>query len=642
MRRLGILLLLWSMAATAVVHERETEAVALYQRALAAYQQGALAQAATLARQALTLVDSADGELVVETRVVHGRTGSGMFIRTYSQAVPIREPYAARGLLAAIQEQQAAQRSDQERQLKTQQPPRLQLDPQLLDEDGDGYWSAGEGGTLLVRLANHGGAVAHQVRVRLRARDAGVQLPLAEATVARLEANGEHSLSFALSLPHDYPERTLAIELFADELDGYAADSVAVVSDVAAYLPPELTLKAVGGVEAVVAGVSRTIDYELINRGLGTARHLRLAIAPVDPARVKLVEPLNTAYIPWLKPGDSQRLQFTITPDALLPEQSALPLVLQLSSSATPVAPLPLALNVTHAARPRELLAGGATLPASRFTPEPLQPAMARDPASDTYALIIANRRYHHATIPPVLFAADDGDAMSAVLQQSLGVPAAQIIRHDDLTLAGFNSLFGGPHGEGKLHQRLAAHQRQQGQRPQLILFISGHGAPAPNAQWAPYLLMADSNPAQMAQTAISMDQLYQSLARLPARHVSVYLDACFSGRSPGGLLFANVSPLTLQSTPLPALPPGIDLFAAAGQDQLANWLPVARQGLFTYALSRGLAGKADLSGDKALTNAELARYLRLTMATTLAHIDGQPQAPFITLSAERLITNYR
>ena len=57
-----------------------------------------------------------------------------------------------------------------------------------------------------------------------------------------------------------------------------------------------------------------------------------------------------------------------------------------------------------------------------------------------------------------------------------------------------------------------------------VVIAFSGHGAPSH------HLIAFDTNPADLAGTAISLEQLTELFAAIPARRLFFVLDCCFSG----------------------------------------------------------------------------------------------------------------
>jgi len=119
-----------------------------------------------------------------------------------------------------------------------------------------------------------------------------------------------------------------------------------------------------------------------------------------------------------------------------------------------------------------------------------------------------------------------------------------------------------------------------------------------------------DVDPDYVANAGYPLSLFYANLRALPAKEVVVVLDACFSGRTPEGLLFKTVSPTLLYMKETAAhLDQGAVMSSAQGT-QLSAWYPRQRHSLYTYYFLKGLQGKADANRDRRITVGELQDYV--------------------------------
>jgi hypothetical protein len=224
----------------------------------------------------------------------------------------------------------------------------------------------------------------------------------------------------------------------------------------------------------------------------------------------------------------------------------------------------------------------------------------------DAVAVIIGNRDYA-APVPDVDFAHNDAEAMKRFLVDRLGFRAGNILDLRDATQAQLASAFGNERG----HKAKLWGMVRQG-RSDVVVFYSGHGVPG-RRDGRSYLLPVDADPDTPEFNGYPLDLLFTNLAKLEARSVTVYLDACFSGESPKGRLVKSASNIGLSPVP-EKRQGGITVIAAARGDQLASWDEEARHGLFTRYLLKGLYGAADGEGygdgDGDVTLAELRAFL--------------------------------
>jgi hypothetical protein len=100
-----------------------------------------------------------------------------------------------------------------------------------------------------------------------------------------------------------------------------------------------------------------------------------------------------------------------------------------------------------------------------------------------------------------------------------------------------------------------------------VTVFYSGHGVPGLKDQRG-YLLPVNADPATVDLNGYPVDVLYENLSKLPAKSVTVYLDACFSGQTPKGALVRATSGLLVEPRPPEASTRLVVLTAARGDQE--------------------------------------------------------------------------
>jgi hypothetical protein len=171
-----------------------------------------------------------------------------------------------------------------------------------------------------------------------------------------------------------------------------------------------------------------------------------------------------------------------------------------------------------------------------------------------------------------------------------------------------------------------------------VVVYWAGHGVTDPKTRKA-YLLPNDGDPAYPAQTGYALDELYERLAALGARSVTVFVDACFSGRARDGAAIMAGTRGVVVSLENPALrAEHMSVFTAASGDQLANAWPEGQHGLFTYSLLAGLRGAADRDHDGTITAAELAAYIGAEVPKAAARIDREQTPEFVSRDPSRAV----
>jgi formylglycine-generating enzyme required for sulfatase activity len=255
-------------------------------------------------------------------------------------------------------------------------------------------------------------------------------------------------------------------------------------------------------------------------------------------------------------------------------------------------------------------------------------------------AVIVTNSQYESPNTPVAEYAERDGDAVKKTLQRVFGLSENNIDWRKNQTRSNLDVLFGPKdHPEqGELWTRV------NNPKARVYVYYSGHGAPhiPRDGQPEPYLLTRDGNPDRLPLTAYALQTLRENLAalkrdKLPEGDVILILEACFSGQTGAGKpLRPNTSATSISFDV--GKQEGIVEIAAAEGNQVANWDPRARLGMFTNLLLWGLHGEADSKAwggneDKVITLAELKEYVdqRMPQQLKLLGLTGTQTAVFQT-----------
>ena len=192
-------------------------------------------------------------------------------------------------------------------------------------------------------------------------------------------------------------------------------------------------------------------------------------------------------------------------------------------------------------------------------------------------AVVIGNQTYK-GEVPPVDFAARDAALMRRFLVQTFGFREENIIFERDASFTTLTRIFGSATDpKGQLHGFVEPDGSSD-----VFIFYSGHGAPDPGSGSA-YLVSSDADPQTIRLTGYSMRQLQANLAQLPARSITMVLDACFSGLADRGALLRGVSPLSVRVENPVLTHPNAVVFTASQANEVSGWYDAQKQGLFTY-----------------------------------------------------------
>jgi hypothetical protein len=168
---------------------------------------------------------------------------------------------------------------------------------------------------------------------------------------------------------------------------------------------------------------------------------------------------------------------------------------------------------------------------------------------------------------------------------------------------------------------------RKSGPDDLVVIYFAGHGATEtlPKGEKRGYILPADARADDPFSTGISMAQLRDLSARLPARQVYYVMDSCYSG-----LAFTRSSPIAREA------PDYIDKVTSLRAVQMLTGGMEGEQtvehgghGLFTDFFLRALDGEADSDNDGNVTASEIGNYLRPQVTTAS---EGRQTPQFGTL----------
>ena len=232
---------------------------------------------------------------------------------------------------------------------------------------------------------------------------------------------------------------------------------------------------------------------------------------------------------------------------------------------------------------------------------------------ANTFAIIIANENYLEET--PVQYALNDGQTFKTYCQKVLGLPEDNIHYRENATL---NMILAEVDWIAKVAKAYNG-------EASLIVYYAGHGIPD-EASGSSYLLPVDGIGNNL-RTGYSLAELYKTLGALPAKSVTVFMDACFSGAKRGEGMLASARGVAIKAKP--EAPKGnMVVFSAAQGDETAYPYEDKGHGLFTYFLLKKLQ---ETKGQVSL--GEPAQYVQQQVSRRSIVTNGKSQTPCVTPS---------
>ncbi len=253
-------------------------------------------------------------------------------------------------------------------------------------------------------------------------------------------------------------------------------------------------------------------------------------------------------------------------------------------------------------------------------------------PRPDDIAVIIGNADYEKGKdIPNVTPAYADAEGIKRYVKQALGIREDNIIFLKDSSQAELTATFGSAtNPKGQLSNYVKAGKSR------VFVYYSGHGAPG-GKDGDSYLVPSNAQASMIDLNGYPLKTLYQNLSNIPAKSVTVVLEACFSGASQSGSVITKASPIYLKAKET-IIPPNITVIAAGAANQIASWEQDSSSGLFTKYFLKGMSGEADAepygNGDGKVGYDELSRYFKETLTYYARRYYGREQTPQIVVGS--------
>lgn len=228
----------------------------------------------------------------------------------------------------------------------------------------------------------------------------------------------------------------------------------------------------------------------------------------------------------------------------------------------------------------------------------------------NTCVVIIANEDYYNKDIPKVDYAKRDGEIFREYCRKMFGVPDEQIHFCCDAPMGIMKKEV------DYLHRRCSTDPG----KVDVIFYYAGHGLPNPTESRS-YLLPYDGENGDFS-TCYDLEHLYAQFDDMKARTVTVFLDACFSGRRRGdGMISAG---LFVHKKEADVKAKGNTVvFSAASSDEAALPFDEQGHGMFTYHLLKILQ---DTRGNISLE--ELGQRLTHDVSIKVLNLKNKSQTP--------------
>jgi len=359
------------------------------------------------------------------------------------------------------------------------------------------------------------------------------------------------------------------------------------------------------------AGEGGTFSFNIVNHGKGFAEDIKINVDVPSQSGIG-ISPIEVPTN--VDPDESVEAKYTLIAGATVPTQEVTITISALDRLTRSPAP-----SESYRIKSR-----------GRWSDVDIDIPQGRISNPNGIAVIIGNRDYSSPETFNVEFALSDAEIMKNHAVQALRFREENIIYSPNTSLSQMRHIFGSEQDpEGRLHKMVLPNKSD------VFVFYSGHGAPGIGNRRG-YLLPIDAKGDEAQQSGYPLDLLIRNLGQLPAKSVTLVVDACFSGKTEPGSLIPKASGPSIEVTyPSMEIQNG-NLFFACRGNEISSWYPEKKHGLFTYFFLKGLRGEADResgNSDNKVTVEELAKYLSENVPYRASRLIGRDQEPVITTS---------
>jgi uncharacterized caspase-like protein len=233
--------------------------------------------------------------------------------------------------------------------------------------------------------------------------------------------------------------------------------------------------------------------------------------------------------------------------------------------------------------------------------------------------LIIGNQDYSSyqkslSSEVDVKYAINDAETFKQYAIKTLGIPKENIIFKTNAKVVEFNRSV----------EKIEAIIKNLDGEAEIFFYYAGHGFPGEKTK-EPYLMPVDVSGTDL-EYAIKLESVYENFTKHPAKRITVFLDACFSGGARNkGLMAARGVKITPKEQTIKG---NMVVFTASSGQQSSLPYEEKNHGLFTYYLLKKIQ-----ESEGQITYKELYDYLEKQIPVKSVMVNDKEQNPKVNVS---------
>ena len=503
-------------------------------------------------------------------------------------------------------------------------PPVLSVVPgsvKFMDADNNNVVDANEACKILFTIVNSGRGDGYGCVARVNATGTTQGIQVKDVTLPVLPKGQKYMVEVPITANQHTMTGEMALDIYVDEPNGFGTEHITSTIGTHKLKTPYINVVSykISGSASGTLERRKPFSLQVIvqNTDQGTAENIKVGITIPDNVN-RIGGEMDNVTIASLQAGESRTLEYELIANQEAAEKMNIQIALsEKQGKFAKNATIPLqfgqhiggsiAMNVQRHDHEVEIKRASLVSAVDENIP------VTNQKSSKTFAVIIANENYQ--SVAPVPYALNDGNIFREYCLKTLGIPEKQIKYIPNAT---GNQI--------KAQVNWLQNICEVFEYAQIIFYYAGHGIPDESSRTA-YLLPVDGIGTDIS-TGYKLDDLYSALGNIPAKNVTVFMDACFSGskREEGMLASARGVAIKARS----GMPQGnMVVFSAAQSDETAYPNNEEKHGMFTYFLLKKLQ---DTKGD--VTLQELGEYITTNVSQQSILLNGKSQTPCVTPSA--------
>ncbi|HPQ35574.1 MAG TPA: caspase family protein [Tenuifilaceae bacterium] len=544
-------------------------------------------------------------------------------------------------------------------------PPNLFADLEFIDDNQNGILENKENAKLKITLSNQGAgdAMLLEVNVTSNVTDKSFKIENANHKINVLRPNEKTEIIIPIATDIDLKTESHRLTINVTEHYGYDMEPAYLMLNTYAYQPPKI---AISGFEIIDAGIGtmaiksdgklqagEQVKAKLVLQNLGQeiAFNAKYTITSTDSNI--FIDDVSGNLGNFIS-GEVKEIYFTLSPNRRVIEKDNLPIFLSITEDIgkgnLENIQLPIVLdqtppkpNIVEIKTDIESLKKNVArfeYTSNKFRVNitnkvniaTVAPSQTKRISSVGVVIGVANYR----ELPPAPYADNDAKIMKDYFEKVLGVEQVIQFTNEQVTGFFFDDIFNPDIGE--LRKAIVKGESE------VFVFYSGHGIPDKDGKNI-FLFPSDGKVTRLETQGYNIEKLYENLTKLGAKHVTVILDACFSGASRSSVKMATENLIGQKGVRVRPKntwlgDPNFTVISSSTGEETSLGFDDTETGLFTYYMAAGLQGAADANGDKVITLGELREYVVNNVKITSSKILGQ-QTPIFHGDDSRVMATY-